>query len=109
MRIPRLRPHALVPESVRSMEGDTIFDPSLPPTSRFLKSTIISILTFISVMGWLQVVSDAWSILCVMVLRIHPCSINHGNHPLSGNLGVTIGTSGRDTLSATLGERQSVG
>ena len=62
----------VVSDSVRSLEGDTIFDLDLPPASRFLKSTVISILTFISVMGWLQVVSDAWNILCVLVLRVHP-------------------------------------
>ncbi|KAF9223537.1 hypothetical protein BS17DRAFT_146816 [Gyrodon lividus] len=57
------------PDTIGAPIGGSIFDPSLPPVKRYLRSTTISILFGISIYAITQVVYFVFSIFGVAVLR----------------------------------------
>ncbi|KAG1849683.1 hypothetical protein DFJ58DRAFT_716901 [Suillus subalutaceus] len=60
------------PETFRSDDGGTIFDESLPPHLRYLRSSIIATLCAFSSYSGLQIGYELTVVLCVLLLRQHP-------------------------------------
>ncbi|KAG1849682.1 hypothetical protein DFJ58DRAFT_450088 [Suillus subalutaceus] len=60
------------PETFGSVDGGTIFDQSLPPHLRYLRSSIIATLCAFCIYSGLQTCYELTVIPCVLLLRQHP-------------------------------------
>ncbi|KAG1887647.1 hypothetical protein F4604DRAFT_1570826 [Suillus subluteus] len=60
------------PETFGSVNGGTIFDESLPPHLRYLRSSIIATLCAFSIYSGLQIGYELTVVPCVLLLRQHP-------------------------------------
>ncbi|KAH7889156.1 hypothetical protein F5I97DRAFT_1947396 [Phlebopus sp. FC_14] len=63
---------AFAPETLGTSSGGTIFDTTLPPTTRYLRSSIISIFTAFGIYCVLQMGYDICTIVGVMIFRQDP-------------------------------------
>ncbi|KAG2111523.1 membrane bound O-acyl transferase family-domain-containing protein [Suillus discolor] len=64
--------HYLSPEIFGSTEGDTIFDASLPPLSRYTRSAIITILSGLAVYFMVESLYQIYTIVFVLLFRQAP-------------------------------------
>ncbi|KAG1795366.1 uncharacterized protein HD556DRAFT_384502 [Suillus plorans] len=60
------------PDTFGSLDGGTIFDDSLPPHLRYLRSSIIATLYAFNIYSLLQVGYEITVVICVLILRQHP-------------------------------------
>ncbi|KAG2741340.1 hypothetical protein P692DRAFT_20840077 [Suillus brevipes Sb2] len=60
------------PHAFGSVDGGTIFDDSLPPHFRYLRSSIIATLCAFGVYSVLQAAYELTAVLCVLLFRQHP-------------------------------------
>jgi hypothetical protein len=60
------------PHTFGSVDGGTIFDDSLPPHLRYLRSSIIATLCAFGIYSVLQAAYELTAVLCVLLLRQHP-------------------------------------
>ncbi|KAG1795364.1 uncharacterized protein HD556DRAFT_384039 [Suillus plorans] len=60
------------PDTFGSVDGGTIFDDSLPPHLRYLRSSIITTLCAFTIYSLLQAGYEITVVICVLILRQHP-------------------------------------
>ncbi|KAG1805095.1 uncharacterized protein HD556DRAFT_1195250, partial [Suillus plorans] len=60
------------PETSGSVDGGTIFDDSLPPHLRYLRSCIIATLYAFTIYSLLQANYEITVVICVLIFRQHP-------------------------------------
>ncbi|KAG1795385.1 uncharacterized protein HD556DRAFT_1307545 [Suillus plorans] len=60
------------PDTFGSVDGGTIFDHSLPPHLRYLRSSIIAMLCAFAIYSLIKANSEITVVICVLILRQHP-------------------------------------
>ena len=63
---------SFAPDTFGSVDGGTIFDDSLPPHLRYLRSSIIVTLCAFGVYSTLRAGDELLAVFCVLILRQHP-------------------------------------